>query len=72
MRRTSGLALLLLAFTLVPMCMGTSCQTDMRDAVYAGVLDYVSGTTADSVNSLMPLSQAMANLFAGPTGAQDR
>ena len=72
MRRISRLGLIVLAVALLPLCMGTSCNTDVRDAAYGGALDYVGGTTTDSMNSFFPLSQALANLFAGPTGEQDQ
>ena len=37
-----------LAPLLVATCWGTSCTTDLRDAFWAGALDYVTGTTTDT------------------------
>ncbi len=68
----SRLAMIVVAVALIPLCMGTSCSTDIRDSMYGGALDYIAGTTTDSLNSFVPMSQALANLFAGPTGAQDQ
>ena len=33
--------------------MGTSCATDMRDAVVSGAYDFLSGTTTDFLNSIV-------------------
>jgi len=72
MPKLRRVVLIVLVAALLPLCMGTSCNTDIRDAAYAGVLDYVTGTASSGMNSLMPVSEALANLFAGPTGAQDQ
>jgi hypothetical protein len=42
--RLARILLLILAF-MSPMLLGVSCQTDFRDAVVGGAIDYVSGTT---------------------------
>ena len=36
-------------------CMGWSCSTDMRDALWGGILDYVTGTTTDSLDCALNL-----------------
>ncbi len=33
--------------------MGTSCTTDMRDAIISGAYDFLSGTTTDLLNSMI-------------------
>lgn len=40
--------LVALAHLLLASCWGWSCGTDMRDAFWAGTLDYVTGTTTDT------------------------
>ena len=72
MRRMSRFVLVGLTFVLLPLCMGASCSRDAREAAYGAVLDYVSGTTGSAMQSAFPLSDAFANLFAGPTGEQDQ
>ena len=73
MRRTPRLRLAVVALVMMPFLMGTSCSSrDIGDAMIAGALSYVSGTTSSTLDSFMPLSTAFANLFAGPTGEQDQ
>ncbi|MHC4091715.1 MAG: hypothetical protein ACYSVY_15845 [Planctomycetota bacterium] len=72
MRRVSRFVLILLAVTMIPLCMGASCAEDARDAVTGAALDYVGGVASTTFESAFPLSTAIANLFAGPTGEQDQ
>jgi len=73
MRGFRRLKVVVLTLVVVPFLMGASCSSkDIRNAATTGLLSYVSGTTSSALDSLMPLSEAFANLFAGPTGAQDQ
>jgi len=72
MRRTPRLMLVILTAVLMPMCMGSSCGRDMRDAALGGAMDYVSGTSRALLDSMLPLPDLWANWFAGPTGGQDQ
>ncbi len=44
-----------------PVIYGASCSTQLRDAAAAGVFDFVTGTTTDTLSALAPIS----GLFAG-------
>ena len=48
-KRTS----IFLVTMLIGTCMGWSCSTDFRDAVWGGVLDFVSGTTTDTIDCVL-------------------
>lgn len=65
MREVSRFWLIGLCVALLPLCMGSSCTTtDLRDAVFAGVLDYVRGTTTDSLSAVAPVSEAVSERFS--------
>ena len=64
--------LAVMVLVMVPFLMGASCSRDIQDAAWSGVLSYVSGTVSGTTGSFLPLSTALANLFAGPTGEQDQ
>jgi hypothetical protein len=58
---------------MLPFLMGAACNSrDIQKAVVTGGLSYISGSTNSALNSFIPLSDVFANLFAGPTGAQDQ
>ncbi len=41
--------LVALANLVMASCWGWSCTTDMRDAVWGGAMDYLTGLTADTL-----------------------
>jgi hypothetical protein len=42
------------------MLAATSCSTDMRDAVMAGALDYITGTTSGLIGALVAIDDQLA------------
>ncbi len=42
------------------MLLGTSCSLQVRDAVSAGVFDFISGTVTQLLESLFPVAEAAA------------
>ncbi|UCE60271.1 MAG: hypothetical protein JSU63_00690 [Phycisphaerales bacterium] len=44
--------LVVLANVLLASCWGWSCIPDTRDAFWAGVMDYVTGATTDTLNTV--------------------
>ncbi len=53
------IALVLFAVLLLP---NTGCALDMRDAVLAGVFDFVSGTVTETLVNLLPVSDTLSTL----------
>lgn len=49
--------LIALACLLTATCWGTSCSTDLRDAVWSGVLDYATGTTTSAMSCVLNLEE---------------
>jgi len=49
---------LLLAATIAPL-LGYGCSTPLRDAVLSGVMDFVSGTTAEILSALLPVDELL-------------
>ncbi len=49
---------LIVATSLLPL-FGGACSVDFRDALYGGVLDFVSGTTTEVLTNLIPLAQGI-------------
>lgn len=51
----------LLATAFLPL-FGGSCATDLRDAVYGGALDFVSGSMTELLAALLPIVQVLTGL----------
>lgn len=49
-KKTKRRALTALASLVLGSCLAASCGTDMRDAFYSGVLDYITGNTTSLLN----------------------
>lgn len=60
-KKITKVKLVALANLLLTSCWGWSCATDSRDAFWAGVMDYVQGSTTDALNGVFTLS----SLFGG-------
>jgi len=45
----------------VPMLFGMNCTTQLRDAVSSGVLDFVTGTTTDTLSAVVSLDELLGN-----------
>lgn len=42
-----------------------SCGADLQDALLIGVFDAISGTVTDSIRTVVPLSEWLAQWFGG-------
>jgi hypothetical protein len=51
-KKKTKVKLVALANLLLASCWGWSCMPDVRDAFWAGTMDYVAGTTTEALTAL--------------------
>jgi len=69
--RISRFMMLALVVAVMPLCMGTSCGRDVRDALQGVAIDFVAGAADTTLNTAFPLSDIIVAALEA-TGRSDQ